>query len=206
MTDGSRARVPMETLGVLLFEDFELLDVFGPLEVLGHMKDAFRVVMVGPAAGSVASTQGPRATADVGRDESPPLDILLVPGGIGTRMGVADADLLAWVRGRADAASVVMSVCTGSALLARAGVLDGRRATSNKRAFDWVVTQGPRVEWVRRARWVRDGKYWTSSGVSAGIDMTLGFVADRHGRDAADTAARRIEYAWHRDPDDDPFA
>lgn len=196
----------METLGTLLFDGFELLDVFGPLEVLGFMKDEFRTLLVGPAAGPVPSAQGPRALADVARADCPPLDVLLVPGGIGTRAGVEDETLLGWLRQRAAAATVVLSVCTGSALLARAGILDGRRATSNKRAFDWVVSQGPRVEWIRRARWVHDGKYWTSSGVSAGIDMTLAFVADRHGRDAADLGARRIEYEWHRDPDDDPFA
>jgi len=196
----------MQALGVLLFDGFELLDVFGPLEILGHMKDELRVVLVGPEAGAVASAQGARAVADVGRSECPTLDILLVPGGIGTRTGVEDAALIAWIRERADAASIVMSVCTGSGLLARAGVLDGRRATSNKRAFDWAVSQGPAVEWIRRARWVHDGRFWTSSGVSAGIDMTFAFVADRHGRDAADDAARRVEHEWHRDPDDDPFA
>jgi putative intracellular protease/amidase len=196
----------METLGTLLFDGFELLDVFGPLEVLGDLKDELRVLLVGPEAGPVTSAQGQRTLADVGRDECPPLDVLLVPGGIGTRRGVDDAALMAWIRDRASAASVVMSVCTGSGLLARAGVLDGRRATSNKRAFDWAASQGPNVEWIRRARWVHDGKYWTSSGVSAGIDMTLAFVAERRGRDAADATARRIEYEWHRDPDDDPFA
>jgi putative intracellular protease/amidase len=196
----------MRTLGALLFEGFELLDVFGPLEVLGHMKDDFRVVMVGPSAGPVASAQGPRAAADVGRPECPPLDVLLVPGGIGTRAGVEDDALLTWIRERSEAASVVMSVCTGSGLLARAGVLDGRRATSNKRAFEWATSQGAKVEWIRHARWVHDGTFWTSSGVSAGIDMTLAFVAELHGRDAAERAAGRIEYEWHRDPGDDPFA
>lgn len=196
----------MQTLGTLLFDGFELLDVFGPLEVLGHMKDEFRVLLVGPEAGPVASVQGPRVLADVCRDACPPLDVLLVPGGIGTRAAVEDAALLAWIRERSEAAAVVMSVCTGSGLLARAGVLDGRRATSNKRAFDWAVSQGPNVEWIRRARWVHDGNLWTSSGVSAGIDMTFAFIAERHGRDAADAAAGRIEYEWHRDPDDDPFA
>lgn len=194
-----------QTLGVLLFDGFELLDVFGPLEILGHMKDDFGVVMVGPDAGSVASAQAVRAVADVGRAECPPLDALLVPGGIGTRAGVEDTALLAWLRERTDAADLVMSVCTGSALLARTGVLDGRRATSNKRAFDWVASQGPNVTWVRRARWVTDGKFWTSSGVSAGIDMTLALVARLHGADAATDAARRIEFAWHRDAEDDPF-
>jgi len=195
----------VDTIGVVLFERFELLDVFGPVEILGHLKNALRIVMVGPAAGLVASAQGQAVVAESGRDDCPPLDGLLVPGGIGTRTEVDDASLLAWLRERAKAASLVMSVCTGAALLARAGVLDGRRATSNKRAFDWVVEQGPAVEWVRRARWVHDGHFWTSSGISAGIDMTLALVAERFGRDFAEQVSRRLEYTWHRDAADDPF-
>ena len=192
-------------LGVVLFPDFELLDVYGPLEVLGHLKDEFRILMIGPERGPVASAQGPRTIADHGLDDAPALDVLLVPGGLGTRREVANDRLLGWLRERAGQASLVASVCTGSALLARAGILDGHRATSNKRAWDWVVSQGPQVRWVRQARWVEDGKFWTSSGVSAGIDMTLRFVATRLGQEAAEDFAWRIEYTWHRDADVDPF-
>jgi len=193
-------------VGVVLFPDFELLDVFGPLEVLGFLKDAFRILLIGPAPGPVASIQGPRSVADHGLDDAPGLDMLLVPGGLGTRREVANERLLGWLRERAADATYVTSVCTGAALLARAGLLDGRRATSNKRAWDWVVSQGPKVQWIRRARWVEDGKLWTSSGVSAGIDMTLALVAARLGTEAAEEAAWRIEHAWHRDASLDPFA
>jgi transcriptional regulator GlxA family with amidase domain len=101
---------------------------------------------------------------------------------------------------------VTTTVCTGSALLARTGLLDDRPATSNKIAWDWVVAQGPRVRWQRRARWVDDGNVLTSSGVSAGIDMALALIARLNGRDLALTAARNMEYVWHEDPGDDPFA
>jgi len=97
-------------------------------------------------------------------------------------------------------------VCTGSALLARTGVMDGRPATSNKVAWDWVVKQGPRVRWQRKARWVDDGDLVTSSGVSAGIDMALSVVARLHGTDMARQAARFMEYVWHESAEDDPFA
>lgn len=194
------------TLGVVLFPDFEVLDVYGPIEVLGFLKDQFRVLMVGPERGVIASAQGPPTVADHGLADCPALDMLLVPGGLGTRREVGNERLLAWLRERAAAASYVTSVCTGAALLARAGILDGHRATSNKRGWDWVVSQGPKVQWVRRARWVEDGKLWTSSGVSAGIDMTLQLVATRLGKEAAEDAAWRIEYAWHRDASVDPFA
>lgn len=106
----------------------------------------------------------------------------------------------------ADAATWCLAVCTGSALLARTGLLAGRRATSNKRSFDWVVSVAPDALWQRKARWVVSGKYYTSSGVSAGIDMALGFIADRYGREKALAIARGMEYVWHEDAADDPFA
>jgi putative intracellular protease/amidase len=109
--------------------------------------------------------------ADYSLADCPRIDVMLVPGGIGTRREVQTALLLDWLRQRAAQAEIVSSVCTGAALLARAGLLDGRRATSNKLSFKWVTEQGPAVEWIlRQARWVEDGKFATSSGVSAGID------------------------------------
>jgi transcriptional regulator GlxA family with amidase domain len=195
-----------QTLGTLLFPGFELLDVFGPLELFGHLQDRLRLVMVGPSAGGVKSAQGPEAIAEFGLDDAPALDLLMVPGGIGTRTAVNEPALIEWIRARAAASEVVMSVCTGAALLARAGVLDGRRATTNKRSFAWVESQGPKVEWVRRARWVRDGNVVTSAGVSAGMDMTLAVVADLYGARASEELALVAEYEAHRDPAWDPFA
>ncbi|HUY37322.1 MAG TPA: hypothetical protein VMV13_00755, partial [Candidatus Binataceae bacterium] len=87
-----------------------------------------------------------------------------------------------------------------------AGLLDGRRATTNKFAFKWVAEQGPRVNWVKEARWVEDGKFATSSGVSAGIDMTLAIIAKRWDLATAERIATRMEYEWHRDAGWDPFA
>lgn len=129
-----------------------------------------------------------------------------MPGGFGTRREVDNSDLLEWLRERAARAEIVSSVCTGAALLARAGLLDGRRATTNKRAFGWVESQGPNVNWIKSARWVEDGRFWTSSGVSAGIDMALAIIARLVGSDAAEQAARTMEYEWRRDSGWDPFA
>lgn len=196
------------TLGVMLFPGFELLDVFGPLEVFANMRarQEFQTCTVAASAGSVESAQGSRAVADHALGAAPRLDMLLVPGGMGTRVEVDNASLLEWLRTRAAAAEIVMSVCTGAALLARAGLLDGHRATTNKFAFPWVASQGPGVEWVRQARWVDDGKFVTSSGVTAGIDMALAVVARLHGNELAETLATFIEHDWHRDPSWDPFA
>lgn len=192
-------------VAVVLFENFELLDVFGPLEVFG-VTGLFDITLLGPEQGPVRSAQGPAVVADRAYREVPPPDIVLVPGGIGTRRLVADRSFTAWLGGWASTAAVLTSVCTGSGLLASAGLLDGYRATSNKRAFSWACDQGPRVAWVPEARWVRDRNRWTSSGVTAGIDMALGLLVELNGADVAAAVADGIEYEWHRDSSWDPFA
>lgn len=195
-----------KTVGVLLFPEFELLDVFGPLEAFGQAKDWFRIVTVAERPGPVTSAQGPRAVADHGFADCPPLDIVLVPGGMGTRREVDNPVLVEWIARQARKAEATTSVCTGAALLARAGVLDGRRATSNKRSFAWVTEQGPKVDWVRQARWVDEGNVVTSSGVSAGIDMALHLIGRIAGPAARDEIATRMEYEWQSDANHDPFA
>lgn len=194
------------TLGALLYEDFELLDLFGPLEMFGNMQGVVEIRTVAERAGLVRSAQGPRVHADHGLDDCPPLDLLLVPGGIGTRAQVQNVALVDWLRARASQLEVAMTVCTGTALLAEAGLLDGRRATTNKMFFAWPESTWPAVRWVRAARWVEDGKFWTSSGVAAGIDMSLAVVARLAGQQTADFLATATEYDWHRDADWDPFA
>jgi len=196
------------TIGVLLFPGFELLDVFGPLEAFGirPAQEHFETVLVAERAGAVSSAQGPRAVAEVDVDDPRRLDMILVPGGQGTRQEIRNPRLVDWIATRAADADTVMSVCTGAAMLARAGVLDGRRATSNKYAFQWVVEQGARTEWVREARWVEDGKVFTSAGVSAGIDMALAVIARLVSRELAEEIATLMEYDWHRDASWDPFA
>jgi putative intracellular protease/amidase len=196
----------MRTVGVLLFEQFELLDVFGPLEMLGLRDDEFAIRLISEQAPMVASTQGPRSVIDDHFADDRAYEVLLVPGGMGTRREVGNNGLLDWLVRTAERAEIVASVCTGSALLAKAGLLDGKRATTNKLAFDWVVSQGQKVDWQRRARWVEDGKFITSSGVSAGTDMALALIARLCGIDRAREAALWAEYVWNEDSTDDPFA
>ena len=191
------------TVGILLFDGFELLDVYGPAELWAR---AFDLQLVAASAGPVASAQGPKSVAEASFADGRLYDILLVPGGIGTRREAGNEALLEWLRRQSQTAQYVTSVCTGAALLARAGLLDGRRATSNKYAFEWVVSQGPGVDWVRQARWCEDGKFWTSSGVSAGMDMAVALLARACGAQAAHEAATFAEYDPHEDPDWDPFA
>jgi transcriptional regulator GlxA family with amidase domain len=201
----------VQTVAALIFPDFELLDLFGPLEMFGMLPEHFAIRLVAERERHVASAQGPVSRADDlfaddlfanGRS----CDILLLPGGPGTRREVNNPALLDWLRAQAEGAAYVASVCTGSALLARAGLLDGRTATSNKQAFAWVQAQGPRVDWQARARWVEDGRFFTSSGVSAGIDMSLALIARLHGEARARQVAAWAEYDWHSDPGWDPFA
>lgn len=193
-------------LGVLLFPVFETLDVFGPVEMFGNLGERCEVVTVAAEAGPVVSAQGVSAHADYGFDDCPDLDLLLVPGGFGTRSGVEDATMLAWLAARAAKAEITMSVCTGTALLAKAALLDGRAATTNKMNFEWVASQGPQTRWVKQARWVDDGDRVTSSGVSAGMDMALAVIVRLWGEALAVAVAEAAEYDWHRDPTWDPFA
>lgn len=99
----------------------------------------------------------------------------------------------------------VVTICTGSGVVARAGILDGKKATTNKIRFEFTEALRPQVNWVRQARWVVDGNIWTSSGISAGIDVTLAFIEKHYGRDLALEIAKYLEYEWHQDADRDPF-
>ena len=132
--------------------------------------------------------------------------ILVVPGGRGTRVLVNDNDFLEMLVTEVNHSKYCLSICTGSALLAKAGLLNGKSATSNKKAFSWVKSTNTNVKWIQNARWVVDGKYYTSSGVSAGIDMTLGFIRDRFDEQRALRIAKSIEYIWNSDCNKDQFA
>ncbi len=196
----------VKTLGAILYPGFELLDVFGPLEMFGNLPGAVDVHLVAEKAGPVASAQGPSALAAYGFADCPPLDLLLVPGGIGTRTEIDNPVIIRWLGERVAKAEIAMTVCTGTALFAHAGVLDGKRATTNKMMFPWVESTGPKVTWIKEARWVEDGKFFTSSGVSAGMDMALAVIAKLNGEEVSNMLATATEYEWHRDASWDPFA
>jgi transcriptional regulator GlxA family with amidase domain len=193
-------------LGAVLFEGFELLDFYGPLEMFGLLEDGARITVVAEKAGPVRSSAGPCGVAEATMAASGGFDVLLIPGGIGTRREMANPQFLAGLKRLAEASRIVATVCTGSFLLARTGLLDGRKATSNKRVFQQVKSYAPNVEWIAKARWVEDGNYFTSSGVSAGMDMALAVIARLCGRETSLQIARRAEYEWNEDRSRDPFA
>lgn len=191
---------------IFLFDNFETLDVFGPVEIFGCMPEAFKLNFISLRGGTVISSQNVRVETALYRSEENIDRILLVPGGIGTREKVYDNAFIHFVEGAARQAKYILSVCTGSAFLAKAGLLDGKRATSNKRAFRWVAEQGKDVFWIKEARWVKDDNIYTSSGVSAGMDMALGVIEDLFSKEKAVEIAQRIEYFWNEDSTFDPFS
>jgi putative intracellular protease/amidase len=195
----------MMNVAILLFEDFETLDVFGPVEIFGRLKDYYKVHFYSEEGGLVKNYHGVAIQSEKLTEAKIDHDIFLIPGGYGTRREVTNIPFIEQVKAHSLASKFVLTVCTGTAILARTGLLDGRQATSNKRAFDWVITQGDNVNWIRKARWINDGKYYTSAGVSAGMDMTLGFLTDLHGIDFARKVAAEIEFNWNEDREEDNF-
>jgi transcriptional regulator GlxA family with amidase domain len=193
-------------IGALVFEGYELLDLYGPLEMFSLLEGAATIELVAREAGPVAASGGAQALATAALRERSGYDLLLVPGGLGTRPLVRDAAILRELRRVAEGSTLVASVCTGSLLLAACGLLDGVPATTNKRVFATIRAAFPKVDWRPRARWVESGKIVTASGISAGTDMALALIAKLYGRDRALEIAKRAEYRWSEDPSDDPFA
>ena len=187
----------------LFFEDFETLDVFVFFQVLSRI-DNVKLHYISISGGLIRSKQGYYIQTE-SITEIAPNSILVVPGGQGTRSLVSDELFITTLQNLCNRAKNVLSICTGSALLAKSGVLDNRKATSNKKAFEWVQTTSSNINWIRNARWVIDGKYYTSSGVSAGMDMALGFVSDLYGNDKAMQIAKDIEYVWNSNSNMDCF-
>ena len=191
-------------VGIVLYPGFEMLDVYGPLQMWAYVPD-FDVHLLAEKAGPVNSAQNFASVATHSFADAPPLDVLMVPGGTGTFKQLENPVLLDFIRKADKTTLYTTSVCTGSALLAKAGVLKGQRATSNKRFFFLSEQQSQEVKWVPEARWVESGKYFTSSGVSAGTDMALGLIAKVSGLDFAKELASSLEYEWQSDSTRDPF-
>lgn len=193
-------------LGTLFYNDFELLDAYGPLEMFGALGDKIELVTIAEQMGPVRSSVGPKTVADYDFTNAPDLDLILIPGGIGTIPELKNDAMLNFLQQRCPLSQVTMSVCTGSALLAKAGLLDNLPATSNKMFFELARSQGEAVDWQESARWVDAGKYVTSSGVSAGTDMALSVIERIWGAELAEMVMNYTEYQWHKDADQDPFA
>jgi transcriptional regulator GlxA family with amidase domain len=188
------------TIGILVFDDAEELDFVGPWEVFtassmlreraGAAPD--RVVLVAEETGAVRCGKGLRVLPDVSFADHPPLDVVVVPGGQGTRRGAEDPTLLRWLKGVSADARWTTSVCTGSLLLYASGVGKGKRLATHWAFEDRFAELGADV--VRDVRWVRDGSVVSSQGVSAGIDMALWLVGQLHSPAHARATQRYIQY------------
>lgn len=187
------------TVGILVFEDVEVLDVCGPYEVFSvagrrHGLDPFDVRLLAKEAAPVVARNGFIMTPHGALRDAPALDLLLLPGGLGTRTVQHDTELVAAIRDRAAAAELVLSVCTGALVLARAGLLDGLEATTHHSAFDELREAAPLVRLRPEARYTDNGRVLTSAGIAAGIDLALHVVERLLGRDVAEEASRYMEF------------
>jgi transcriptional regulator GlxA family with amidase domain len=187
------------TVAILLFDDVEVLDFAGPFEVFavtdelsGHQ--LFRVVTVASERRAVRARNGLSINPDHTLADCPRPDILIVPGGAGTRAVMKDPGIIAWIRSVDAAAEIVASVCTGSIVLGRAGLLDGLAATTHHECFELLREHAPRSTVVETGRFVDNGRVLTAAGISAGIDMSLHLVQRLHGVATAARTARYMEY------------
>jgi len=189
-------------LVAVLFDGFELLDMFGPLEFFSvdvALPVHYEFIFVAETQ-FIKSRGGVTIHVDHMFSDGPldePADLLLLPGANPhhTQNAANNTALIDFLQREGERAGNVMTVCTGAGIFARTGLLTGRNATSNKMLFNWVIQQDPGVNWQYYPRWVTDGKYWTSSGVSAGCDTALAFIADKHGQQVADFVADIAEWS-----------
>ena len=193
-------------VGIVLFEDIEVLDFCGPFEVfcaarLNEEKrreepSPFEVRLVAEYPESVTTTGNMQVIPHYTFENCPPLHILVVPGGWGTRKELNNPTMLEWLRARAAEVETLTSVCTGSMLLGFAGLLNGRRATTHWRSLSWMRDSFPEVTVEFQKHVVEDGRVVTSAGISAGIDMALKVVARHFGENTARATARHMEYPY----------
>jgi transcriptional regulator GlxA family with amidase domain len=193
-------------VGILIFDDVEVLDFCGPYEVFCSVRpneerrweelSPFQVLLVAEKPDAVRANGGMRVLPDVTTAMCPPLDILLVPGGWGTRMELGNERLLAWIAERAKEVATLTSVCTGSLLLGKAGLLSGLHATTHWKSLGWMRELFPDVTVEERLRVVRDADVYTSAGISAGIDLALLVTAEYFGEQIARSTARHMEYPY----------
>jgi len=196
-------------VGILVFPDVEVLDFCGPFEVFSVTRldeerrrqdpSPYEALIIAENPGVVVATGGLKVVPDHSLEDCPPLDVLVVPGGWGTRREMMNDRLIAWVAERAREVATLTSVCTGSLLLGKAGLLDGKRATTHWRVLEEMQERFPAVTVIDDQHVVEEGDLLTSAGISAGIDMALRVVARHHGEEVARATARHMEYPFPED-------
>src|SRR5215813_4175482 len=192
-------------VAILIFEDVEVLDYCGPFEVFSVANrftdpPAFNVFTLAANAGPVLTRGGLSVDPHHRLTDCPRPDLLLVPGGQGTRREMHNLALIDWIKARSQDAELVLSVCTGALLLAKAGLLDGLEATTHHGAIDLLRQCAPQTTVHADRRFVDNGMVVCSAGIAAGIDMSLHVVGRLLGQEVAHKTARQMEYPWEPHP------
>ena len=188
-----------KNVAIFLFDDVAVLDFTGPFEVFSVTNEIINykllnVYTVAQAKVPIIAKNGLSVNPHYDFSNAPKTDLLIIPGGFGTRAMLQQPNIIKWIRENSCGAEKVMSVCTGAFLLAKAGLLEGLKATTHYQVFDTLAELAPKTEILRNERFVDNGKILTSAGVSAGIDMSLHVVASLYGKEAANKTATYIEY------------
>jgi transcriptional regulator GlxA family with amidase domain len=191
----------LRNVAILIFDEVEVLDFCGPFEVFsvtGRSREQkpFEVYTVAERAAPVLARNGLSVNPRYALADCPPPAILIIPGGLGTRREMHNQVLIEWIKERAAQAELVLSVCSGALLLAKAGLLDGLAATTHHLSLDLLREVAPRATVQPEKRFVDNGRVLTSAGISAGIDLSFHVVARLLGAETAREAAQRMEYAW----------
>lgn len=192
------------TVAILIFDDVEVLDFAGPFEVFS-VTDAlseqkyFKVHTVAETAGTIRGSGGLKIVPEHTLESAPQPDILIVPGGSGTRALLKKPSLLEWIRVNAKRSEIVASVCTGSLLLAKAGLVNDQRITTHFKCYDLLRELAPTATIDESKRFIDNGQIVTSAGISAGIDLSLHLVVRLHGLTVAEQTAHHMEYHWQND-------
>jgi transcriptional regulator GlxA family with amidase domain len=202
-------KIPL-IVGILIFDDVEILDVAGPFEVFAvtrlnekqrlQQSSPFKVYLISETKKQIIAIGGLRLTPDVTIGKCPELDLLIIPGGWGTRKESKNKILLNWIGNQFTNDRLIASVCTGSSLLGKAGLLDGRDATTHWRAFDFLQESAPKARILKDVRFTLTEPIFTSAGISAGIDLSLRIVSHFFGIEVGQATARHMEYPY---PDSD---
>ena len=210
---------PVTRLGIVIYPGFALLDIAGPLQFFNQLSGfkPFELSILAKTMDPVSTKppENPNIRNQfpfIGEsmlpthtfDSPPTMDILLIPGGLGAYDTTIFNEVASFVKIQYPTLKYLLSICTGSTMIAAAGILDGRRATSNKYVWSLAVAHKT-VNWVPKARWVVDGNIWSSSGVAAGMDMIYAFISTLFSPDLAKKIADMMEYEPHTDPEWDPF-
>lgn len=193
-------------IGIIIFNDIEVLDFCGPFEVFSvarlneelryQEQSPFEALLIAQTPQTITTTGGMKVLPHVTFNSCPSLDVLVVPGGLGTRNEMKNEAMLSFVKTQAQQVEILASVCTGALILGNAGILDGLRATTHWRSLDLMQQLFPHVKVDKLSHVVEDGNILTSAGISAGIDMALMVVARYFGEPVARATARHMEYPF----------